>query len=61
MKNVCFRCKRRPGLDCPGRRPNENTLCLKCFKLTMLWSCTLDWIHQMKYFLKYDGKDKYDN
>ena len=27
----CFRCGERSGLDCPGRKPDESTLCKPCF------------------------------
>jgi hypothetical protein len=31
----CFQCKERSGLDCPGRKPNEATLCAICFEARM--------------------------
>ena len=31
----CFQCKERSGLDCPGREPDEATLCVVCFEKRM--------------------------
>lgn len=32
----CVKCGNKSGIDCPGRRPNEGTLCIDCFRLAML-------------------------
>jgi len=30
----CFRCGKYSGIDCPGRKPGEATLCFKCYMET---------------------------
>lgn len=32
---LCFQCNKRYGIDCPGRKPNESTLCNPCFVVKM--------------------------
>ena len=32
----CFRCKKRSGINCPGRKPDEPTLCNPCFQVQRL-------------------------
>lgn len=29
----CFACKKKSGMDCPGRKPNEATRCYGCTKI----------------------------
>ena len=36
MKNICFECGDRPGLECPGRKPEEQTRCRVCFDHFMI-------------------------
>ena len=31
----CFNCHINSGIDCPGRKPDEATLCYKCFEEMM--------------------------
>jgi len=33
---LCFKCKKRNGTECPGRKEGESTLCVPCFKIQML-------------------------
>lgn len=35
MENICFQCGKNPGMECPGRKPNERTRCESCFELFM--------------------------
>jgi len=30
----CFKCGKYSGIDCPGRKPDEATLCFKCYMET---------------------------
>lgn len=30
MQNICFECGKYPGLECPGRKPEERTRCQMC-------------------------------
>jgi|AntAceMinimDraft_13_1070369.scaffolds.fasta_scaffold53058_1 hypothetical protein len=32
----CFRCKKRSGIDCPGRKDDEATLCDPCYQIQRL-------------------------
>jgi hypothetical protein len=32
----CFKCSKRSGTDCPGRKKDEATLCDPCFRVKML-------------------------
>lgn len=32
----CFKCKKRIGTDCPGRKKHESTLCDPCFQVKMI-------------------------
>jgi len=32
----CFRCKKRSGIDCGGRKPDEATLCNPCFQVEII-------------------------
>lgn len=34
-KILCFNCRKRFGIDCPGREPNESTRCIVCFRIFM--------------------------
>lgn len=47
----CYRCGERPGLDCPGRKPDEATLCEHCFKEHMAAEMERQAIHQAKYIV----------
>ena len=45
----CFRCGERSGLDCPGRKPDEPTLCEPCFKKHMAEEMERQAKHQASY------------
>jgi len=32
----CFKCKKRSGIECPGRKSDESTLCNPCFQVQRL-------------------------
>lgn len=36
MKNICFDCGDRPGMECPGRKENEHTRCKICMDNFMI-------------------------
>jgi len=33
---LCFGCQKRHGIECPGRKKDESTLCSPCFIVSML-------------------------
>lgn len=33
---LCFNCKKRSGIDCAGREPDESTLCDPCFQVRLM-------------------------
>lgn len=35
MDNLCFECSKNPGINCPGRKPEERTRCQMCFNNSM--------------------------
>jgi len=32
---LCFECRKRSGIDCPGRKPYEATRCVDCLEKFM--------------------------
>ena len=45
----CFRCGERSGLDCPGRKPDEPTLCQPCSVECMAEETERQTRHQASY------------
>lgn len=48
----CFVCKEHSGLDCAGRKPNESTMCGKCFKSHWSKVCKEQDDYEREYFRK---------
>lgn len=48
---LCFKCLKRYGIDCPGRKSNESTLCHWC-GTKRIWSWKVQqWWHLIKWYL----------
>lgn len=47
----CFRCGERSGMEAPGRKPDEPTLCTPCFETHMAEEMKKQAIHQASYLL----------
>lgn len=61
MKNTCFECGKRPGLECPGRKSEEQTRCSMCFNNFMIKENIRDARHILELLYDilsdYRGKD----
>jgi len=45
----CFKCKKRSGIDCAGRKPDESTLCHQCLKERLAEDAKLQARHLASY------------
>jgi hypothetical protein len=47
MDNICYICNKNPGIECPGRRPDERTKCKECLYKYMVSGNIEDAIYRL--------------
>jgi len=48
MNNICYICNINPGVECPGRKPNERTKCLSCLRKYLIVENIHNSIYQLE-------------